>query len=156
MGFLVPFQNCLVFPCSHTFSLLFPCLAHILTTFPHHQHRHLVVLAFPNTRSCSLRYFSLVPLFPCSPKPLGNPHLTVSANYLCNVKSRPGCFQHSVQYVGKSVSVTYSRAIEFISAGHAVKICCEKIKQQIANNWMRKIKIQVEAKLQPKKQSIHV
>lgn len=54
--------------------------------------------------------------------------------------------------MGEHVSVTYDRAIKIISTGNALKICCEGIKQHIANNWMRKTKIEVEAKLQPNKQ----
>ena len=58
---LVPFQNCPMFPCSHTFSecfhtvmfrILFPC-SQKLVMFP-----------------CSLRYFANVP---CSPKTPGRP-----------------------------------------------------------------------------------
>ena len=80
--------------------------------------------------------YHIFPLFPCSPNPLGDPSLIS----VCNVKSRPGChgFQHYVQYIGEQC---YDRAIDIISTGNAVKICCEGIKQQIVNNWMRKTKI---------------
>ena len=58
-GVLVPFQNCPMFPCSHTlsecfrtviFRILFPC-SQILANVP----------------------FDILPMFPCSPKPLGDP-----------------------------------------------------------------------------------
>ena len=74
-GVLVPFQNCSVFPCSHSFSLFHLRLTYLPTKSPHHQKspskksfRGLVVTAFPKTGSCSLRYFFFVPLFPKTPR----------------------------------------------------------------------------------------
>ena len=37
MRVLVPFQNCPMFPCSHTFSLFAPLLIYLLTTYKHPQ-----------------------------------------------------------------------------------------------------------------------
>ena len=52
---LVPFQNCPMFPCSHTFSECFrTVIFRIFSPVPKHW------LMFP----CSLRYFANVPLFP--------------------------------------------------------------------------------------------
>ena len=37
MRVVVPFQNCPMFPCSHTFSLFAPLLINLLTTYKHPQ-----------------------------------------------------------------------------------------------------------------------
>ena len=69
---VVPLQNCREFPCSHTFSLFVPLVMNLLTMF-----RPLICkVLFPcslKIASCSLVPLDILPMFPCSPKPLGDP-----------------------------------------------------------------------------------
>ena len=64
-GVVLPFQNCLVFPCPHSFSTFVPCSRNLPTTFPHGQHP-------PSNKifSCSYICWNRF-MFPCSPKSLG-------------------------------------------------------------------------------------
>ena len=81
------------------FPLFVPCLIYLPTTFPHHQHRSggSNVPTFPKTGSCSLRYFSFVPLFSNGPGRSSPWALTICPN---GRPYRPVCkFNSSVSSV---------------------------------------------------------
>ena len=89
-GSLAHFQNCPVFPCSPSFfSIFFPVFSLKKNC------GGLVVTAFPKTDSSSLIPYDIFPLFPYSPKPLGD--LYVMGRCFGSVSGR-SCFCGGSQF----------------------------------------------------------
>lgn len=125
-----------MFPCSHTFSLSVPILIKLITMFS-----SSCKVFFPcslKTGSCSPVPFDVLAMFPCSPKPLGEPHLrllTIIAKLNQRVFHSFMSMLFSVavwlkfkQHILKNKVSTIERAFTHLGIAHLLRCCPTKFK----------------------------